>query len=133
MLPEEFTYGEEIDVDEASVVIQDGDQRFLLQTGMVGHGWFNIPVRFLIGMLTFLPLAAVVGGITMTDETVKKRGSTMMVGLGVALIGLVSPYVEMASVFDAHSAGFVVMGGVWIGIIGLGVRWIAQWRTHSKG
>lgn len=119
-LPEEFTYGEELDLKEAAVVIQQGDDQFLLQTGMVGHGWFDLPFRLLTAWLTMIPLGIFVGWVALTSERERMRAGAIGAGAVVAIVGFAAPYIEMVDVLEARTIGFLLLGGVWIGLLGLG-------------
>lgn len=90
-LPDEFTYVEDLDLAEATVVIRDDDEQFLLQTGMVGHGWFAVPVRVLTAWLTVLPLGVFVGKVALTAERERLLGSAVGAGIVVAIGGFAAP------------------------------------------
>ncbi|OYR40540.1 hypothetical protein DJ82_07305 [Halorubrum sp. Ib24] len=119
-LSEEFTYGEERDLREAAVVIKDGDDQFLLQTGMVGHGWFDLPFRLLTAWLTMIPLGIFVGWVALTSEREGMRAGAIGAGAVVATVGFAAPYIEMVGVLQAKTIGFLLFAGVWIGLLGLG-------------
>jgi hypothetical protein len=124
--PEEFTYGKEILEEDAYAVIEDGDEQFLLQTGRVNHGWFALPVRFLTSWLLVLPLAGVVGVITFRSDNERVLGGAVGVGAVVAGLAVAAPYIEMYGMLAAQTTGFLLVGGVWIGLLATGAYKIAQ-------
>jgi hypothetical protein len=125
-LPEEFTYGEDLELAEATVVIRDGDEQFLLQTGMVGHGWFGIPVRVLTAWLTMIPLGVFVGKVALRTERERLLGGAVGAGIVVAIAGFAAPYTELVGVLQARTIGFLLLGSVWIGLLGRGGYWLAR-------
>ena len=116
-LPGVFTYGDELSPEEATVVIRDGEERFVLQTGMVGHGWFSIPVRWLTACLTVVPLGLFVGAVALRSKSRPLLSGAIGAGVLVALFSVAAPYIEMfVIVIQAQTIGFVLLGGVWSGL-----------------
>lgn len=125
-LPEEFTYGDELRTEEANVVIADGEERFLLQTGMVGHGWFYLPFRLLSAWLALLPLAVIVGRAA--HWGMDDRALSLRVGGGAAVgcLAFAAPYVEMAGSVSGTAIGLWTAGAVWLGLLAIGGRWVVR-------
>lgn len=120
-LPEEFTYGTELSYDEAFVIIEDGDNRYLLRTGITGHLLFApFPVGFALAVLTMLPLAVFVATVTFRSKSKRLLGGTVGGGALVATLGVVAPYIEMAGLLPTWVLGVVLLGGVWFAILAAG-------------
>ncbi|MFT4889237.1 MAG: hypothetical protein ACI9YT_000146 [Halobacteriales archaeon] len=116
-LPEEFTYGEDLRQEEASVVIQDGTEQFLLETGMVSHGWFADPIRLFTAWLTMFPLAILVGVVALTSKSERQLADASAAGALVGGVAVAAPYIEMGGVLQARTIGFLLLGSVWIGLL----------------
>lgn len=120
-LPEEFTYGTQLNYDEAFVFIEDGDERYLLQTGITGHLFFApFPVGFALAVLTMLPLAVFVATVTVRSRSRRVLGGAVGGGALVGILGVLAPYVEMVGVVSARVIGMVLLGGVWISLLAVG-------------
>lgn len=127
-LPPEFTYGEDLQEEDASVVIRDGDEAFLFQTGMVGHGWFRLPLRFLTASLLLLPLAGVVSLAAIRSESERVLAGAAGAGAIIASLAVATPYIEMYGLLDAQTTGLLLLAGVWTGILAMGGYRLAQRR-----
>ena len=132
-LPEQFTYGTELDYDEAFVFVEDGDERYLLRTGTTGHMFLApFPFRFFLGMLALLPLSLFVAVVTFgpwSDRSVV--GAVGGVAL-VAVLSVLTPYVEMAGFGSARVVGLAVLVGVWVSILAAGGHRFYQWVTEDE-
>lgn len=132
-LPEQFTYGTELTYEEAFVFVEDGDDRYLLRTGITGHLFFApVPVRFILAWLTMLPLAAFVAVVTFNSGSDRVLGGVVGGGALVATLGVLAPYSEMVGLVSARVIGVLVLGGVWIGILTAGGYRLYRGVTDSK-
>lgn len=136
-LPEEFTYGEQLHYGEGLVFIEDGNDRFLFETGTTFHGLPALPVRLLSAWGTVLPLAAIVAGITLRSRKDRVLAGTVSIGVLVAALCLLAPYTEMVGLISARAIGLLLVSAVWIGILAMGgyqlYRWVAgRYRSSSK-
>lgn len=132
-LPEEFTYGTELTYEEAFVFVEDGDDRYLLQTGITGHLLFApFPVGFALAWLTMLPLAGFVAVVTGRSESDRVLGGVVGGGAVVATLGVLAPYVEMAGLVSTWVIGVVLLGGVWTSILAAGGHRLYQWVTDRE-
>lgn len=118
-LPKAFTYGDDLDEVEASVVIRKGNKQYLLRTGDVGHDWFVLPLRQFTAFLTMIPVGAVVGWVALVCESRRCCGFAFGIGGLVGAIGFTSPYIEMVVGLQAQSIGFLTLGGVWLGFLAM--------------
>lgn len=131
-LPEQFTYGTELDYEDAFVFIADGDDRYLFQTGITGHLFLApFPVDFVIRWLTVLPLALFVAIVTRKATSDRVLGGTVGGGILVAAVGVLAPYIEMIGLGPARTIGILFLAGVWISILGTGGYWLSQRMTDS--
>jgi len=122
-LPEEFTYGTELDYDEAFVFIDDGSDRYLLRTGWTGHGGlFAFPIRSVLSWLTLLPLAGFIGLLAARAADTSLLTGAVGGGAVVAVASLLSPYVEMTGAVSGLAIGVVCLLAVWLSIIATGGR-----------
>lgn len=119
-LPEEFTYGEQLRYGEGLVFIEDGNDRFLFETGSTFHGLPSLPVRLLSAWGTVLPLAAIVAGITFRSKNDRVLAGTVSIGVLVAALCLLAPYIEMAGLVSARVIGLLLVSVVWAGILAMG-------------
>lgn len=117
-LPSEFTYGDDVREEDAFVVVRDGDEELLFQTGMISHGLPWLPVRFLTMVFLLLPLAGTVGRTAVRSEDERVLGGVAGLGAIVAVLAVVAPYLEMYGLLDAQTTGLLLLGGVWTGLIG---------------
>lgn len=132
-LPEQFTYGTELDYEEAFVFIEDGDDRYLLQTGITGHLFFApFPVDFVIRRLTVIPLAIFVAVVTLRSESDRVHGGAVVGGMLVATVGVLAPYMEMVGFGSARTIGVLFLAGVWISILTSGGYRLYQRATDSE-
>lgn len=132
-LPEQFTYGTELYYEEAFVFIEDGDDRFLLRTGITGHLFFApFPVRFVVAWLTVLPLATFVAVVTFTSESDRVLGGAVGGGVLVATLGVLTPYIEMVGLGSARTIGVLLLGGVWVSILTAGGHRLYKRATDSE-
>ena len=127
-LPDEFTYGTELTYEEAFVFVEDGDDRYLLRTGITGHLFFGpLPVDFVIRWLTMLPLAALVAVITRRSESDRVLVGAVVGSAAVAALGVLAPYAEMAGLVSTWKIGVLLAGGVWFSIFTAGGYRLYQW------
>lgn len=132
-LPEEFTYGTELTDEEAFVFVEDGDERYLFQTGTTGHLFLApFPTGFALSWLTMLPLAAFIAVVTGTSASDRVLGAVVSSGVLVATLGVVAPYIEFAGLAPAWVLGVLLLGGVWIGILTAGGYTLYQRVAHSE-
>ncbi|KTG11492.1 hypothetical protein AUR64_04365 [Haloprofundus marisrubri] len=114
-LPNEFTYGTLLSPEEAYLIIEDGDERFLLRTGWTGHGgFFAIPLHFLIRWLTLLPLAVIIALGTREPESRRTHKLALGLGLVVCVLGFLAPYIEMIGLVSALQLGLLLLCAVWL-------------------
>lgn len=131
-LPEQFTYGTELDYEDAFVFIEDGDDRYLLQTGITGHLFFApFPIDFAIRWLTVLPLALFITVVTHKAESDRVLGGAVGGGIVVATVGILAPYIEMVGLGSARKISILFLAGVWIGILCTGGYWLYQRVTDG--
>lgn len=117
-LPEEFTYGEELTPDEALVIVQHGEDRYLLKTGEFGHGdRFALPIRPVGVWLTLLPLALFVGGVAVSATTDRALAGTVGGGALVGVLGFLAPYLEMIGVVPVPVLGGLLLVSVWTTVL----------------
>lgn len=132
-LPDEFTYGTELTYEEAFVFIEDGDDRYLLRTGITGHLFFgSLPVGFVTRWLTMLPLAAFVAVVTLRSESDRVLGGAVGGSAAVAALGFLAPYAEMAGLVSTWIIGVLLLGGVWFSIFTAGGYRFYQWITDRE-
>ena len=121
-LPGEFTYGEDLRPEDAYVLVEDGDDRYILQTGAEGHADMfmraGIIGRFFV-LVTLIPLAAVVGGVAVGTEEDRLLAGTVGGGVAVAAVGVLLPYVEMFGPAPVSGLSVPFLGFVWLGMIGV--------------
>lgn len=117
-LPSEFTYGDDVREENAFVVIQDGDEELLFQTGMISHGLPWLPVRFLTMVFLLFPLAGAVGTTALRSENERVVGGVAGLGAVVAALAVAAPYLEMYGLLDAQTTGFLLLGGFWACLVG---------------
>ncbi|MEF8974466.1 MAG: hypothetical protein V5A15_06200 [Haloarcula sp.] len=131
-LPEEFTYGTQLDYEEAFVFIEDGSDRYLLQTGWTGQGGlFAFPVRFALSLVTLVPLAGFIGLLAARSTDTGLLTGAVGGGILVAVASLVSPYLEMTGVVSGRAIGVVCLVAVWLSIIATGGRGLYRRVTGS--
>jgi hypothetical protein len=122
-LPAAFTYGTELDYEEAFVFVEDGDERYLLQTGITGHLFLApFPTGFALSWLTMLPLAGLVGALANRAGDERLLGGVVVVGAVVAALGVLAPYAELAGLVPAWVVGVVLLAGVWLAMLAVGGR-----------
>ena len=132
-LPEEFGYGFSLSEDAAFHIIEEGDERYLLETGTVESGFFGpVPIGFIVGWLTVVPLGLFVGVVTVRSERDRLRRGLIGGGLAVAVLGLLAPYLEMFVGVSAVTLGLVCLVATWVGIVGYGCYSVAQWITDRR-
>lgn len=125
-LPDEFTYGKQLGYGEGLVFIEDGNDRFLLETGSTFHGLPFIPVRLLSAWLTVLPLAVIVAVATFRSKNGRVHAGTVSTGVVVAALCLLAPYIEMAGLVSAQVIGLLLVSALWAGILAMGGYWLYQ-------
>lgn len=132
-LPEEFTYGTELDYEEAFVFVEDGSDRYLLQTGWTGQGGlFAFPVRVVLSWLTLVPLAGFIGLLATKSADTGLLTGAVGGGILVAVGSLLSPYVEMMGVASGLAIGLVCLVVVWLSITVTGGRALYQRVTNRR-
>ena len=113
-LPEEFTYGTELPPEETLAFVEDGDDRYLLQTGYTDHvTLFAIPFRLFIAWLTMFPLAAFVIVVAFTAESDRVLAGTIGAGALVAILSFLTPYLQMNGLGSAWTIRYLLLGSVW--------------------
>lgn len=124
-LPAEFTYGEELTPQEALVIVEDGDDRYLLKTGQFGHGdRFGPPVRQVGVWLTVFPLALFVGVVAVSAASDRVLVGTVGWGVLVATLAVLAPYLEMIGAMSARLLGVLLVMTVWAGVLAAAGSWI---------
>lgn len=132
-LPDQFEYGTELTYEEAFVFIEDGDERYLLQTGITGHLFFApFPMNFVIRWLTVIPLAVFVASVSRRFESESVLRRTIGGGILVATVGVSTPYIEMVGLGSARTIGVLFMVGVWTSIFAAGGYWLYQRVTDNE-
>lgn len=117
-LPEEFTYGEDLTPDEAFLVIEDGDGRYLLKTGDLGHGdMIALPVRELILSLSLLPLALFLALSMALPIGHRFQIGSVGAGIGVATLAVSAPYLELLGLVAVQWIAFGLLGAIWLGFL----------------
>lgn len=119
-LPDEFTYGRQLRYGEGLVFIEEGNDRFLFETGSTFHGLPFIPVRLLSAWLTVLPLSVIVAVAAFRSENDRVLACTVSSGVLVAALCLLAPYIEMAGLVSAQAIGLLLVSAVWAGILAMG-------------
>lgn len=121
-LPDEFTYGTELSPEETLQFVETDDERYLLQTGWDSHGTlFAFPFRFVIALLTMLPLAVAVAGTAVRSEDSRIVASAAGGGAAVIVLGLLAPYLEMYGLIPARPIGLFSVVAVWLVLLATGV------------
>lgn len=60
-----------------------------------------------------------VGWVAITSESEYMHSGAVRAGTVIATGSFVDPYIEMFGVLQARPVGFLLLGGVWIGLLGL--------------
>ncbi|SDM07146.1 hypothetical protein SAMN04487949_0729 [Halogranum gelatinilyticum] len=132
-LPEEFGYGFSLSEREALHVIEEDGERYLLETGTVESAFFGpVPIGFIVGWLTVIPLGLFVGIVTQRSERDRLRWGLVIGGLVVAVLGLLAPYLEMFLGVSAVTLGLVCLVAAWVSIVVYGCYSLAQWVSDWK-
>lgn len=132
-LPEQFTYGTELTYEESLAFVEDGDDRYLLQTGITGHLFFGpFPVRFVVAWLTMLPLAALVAVVTVRSGSDRALGGAVGGGALVAVLAVLTPYVEMVGLGSARTIRVALLTAVWLAIVAAGGYWLYRRTAGSE-
>lgn len=122
-MPAVFTYGTELSYAEAFVVVEDGEERYLLRTGTTGHLFLApFPTGVVLSWVTLLPLAAAVAVAAVRGDDDRVLGGLVAGGALVGALGVVAPYVAFAGLAPAWVVGTVALAGVWVGLLAGGGR-----------
>lgn len=130
-LPREFRYGAQLRYGEGLYFIEQGDDRFLFETGSTFHGIPFVPVRVLSAWTTMLPLAGAVAVVAFRSADERTLAGAVGVGVVAAAVGVLAPYVEMAGVVSAQALRILLVSAVWTGLLAVGGARLYRLATAS--
>lgn len=125
-LPDEFTYGDELPAEEATVVVRDGDEAYLLKTGTTRLPFFYVPFRLFKAWAAMIPASVFVGGVALRAEDERLLAGVTGAGAIVGLVGFATPYIEMFGPVQAPTLANGLLVGVWTGFAGLALYYIER-------
>jgi len=129
-LPDEFTYGSYLSPSEAHVIVEDGNESYVLKTGGNNQAdWFLSPGG-LLSFVTLIPSAIfivfVVGAARIHGTATADRvlGATTAGGATVGVLAVLAPYLEMFGLITAETLGQLLVYALFAGFVE--IRYLRQ-------
>jgi hypothetical protein len=125
-LPDEFAYGAYLSPSESHVIVEEGDERYVLKTGQGSVQAIYFDTGGIVSFVTLIPtalfLAFVVGANRIIGTTAADRvlGASVAGGATLGALSLVAPYLEMYGVVTAARLGRWVIAALYAGFVELG-------------
>ncbi|QZA88017.1 hypothetical protein K0C01_09450 [Salinarchaeum sp. IM2453] len=124
-LPDDFTYGEGLSIDEAYDIIEQDDNRYLLLTGDRYHATgpaIDRAVPQIVLWLTVVPLVLFIGAVTFRAENEQLIQVAVSVGLGSMIVIIAAPYITMIGAISTFNLSLLFLAAVWTSIVTLLVK-----------
>ena len=124
-LPDEFAHGSDLSPAESHVIIDDGPERYVLETGQSGHADGLVSPSGVISFITLVPFAIflvfVVGAarIHRTPTADRALGASVAGGVTLGVLSLAAPYLEMYGVVTAQRLGRWIIAVLYAGFVEL--------------
>lgn len=114
-LPDEFTYTLN---SEAYVIIEDGNESYILQTGTFSHGDYFIFTPSLMdalySFLILLTVAAVTVAVVVKNPNERMLKGTVGGGAMVGAFAFLAPYLELLELITASSLRLLLIGAYFV-------------------
>lgn len=124
-LPDEFSYGSYLSPSESHVIVEDGDESYVLKTGQGAVSALSLDLGGVVSFVTLVPFAIflvfVVGAarIHRTPTADRALGASVAGGVTLGVLSLAAPYLEMYGVVTAQRLGRWMIAVLYAGFVEL--------------
>jgi hypothetical protein len=125
-LPDEFTYGAYLSPPESHVIVEEGDERYVLKTGQGSVQAIYFDTGGIVSFVTLIPTALflvfAVGANRIIGTAAADRvlGASVAGGATLGALSMLAPYLEMYGVVTAERLGRWVIAALYAGFVELG-------------
>lgn len=126
-LPDEFAYGSYLSPSESHVIVEDGDERYVLKTGQGSVQAMYFDTGGIVSFVTLIPTALFLVFVVGANRIIGTAAADRVLGASVAggailgLLSMLAPYLEMYGVITAERLGRWTIALLYAGFVEIGI------------